>query len=92
MPEAQFHALNLLKIKTQHSLFSAIINITVKNVKRGRVSLAEAEVVDLRPSIVHCCRVSFFLSECSSKCIASTPVCVCVCVRALLSNEAVGMP
>lgn len=56
MPEVQFHALNLMKIKTQHSLFSAIINIPVTNVKRGRVPLEEAEVVDLHPSIVQ----SFF--------------------------------
>lgn len=80
MPEVQFHALNLMKIKTQHSLFSAIINIPVKNVKRGRVPLEEAEDVDLlHPSIV---QSFFFLSERSKKCAASACACACADVCA----------
>lgn len=65
-----------MKLKTQHSLFSAIINIPVKNVKRGQVPLEEAEVQDLHPSIV---QSFFFLSERSDKCAASTRVRVRVC-------------
>lgn len=52
MPEVQLHALNLFKIKTQPLFLSAIINITVKNMKSGRVPPKEADIVN--STLIHC--------------------------------------
>lgn len=79
---------NLLKIKTQHSLFSAIINIPVKNV----VSASRRSWSRGSPPL-HCSLFQslFLLSERSNKCTASArvhaSVCVCWVTRLQVCSE-----